>query len=149
MQIIDLTGHNTITLDVETSNTIDNIKAKVQEQTGMPADQQRLYFEGWQLAGDRTLSDYNILKESFVCLIQEITIFATMVSGKSITLVLVVEVNQVIEEIKEKIQDQEEIPAEQQQLIFEGKQLADDRTLSDYNIEHNSTLNLVLTADVR
>ena len=144
--------------------TIATVKSMIQAKADIPPDQQKLIFAGKELGDGQTLSDCNIWMDSVLFLPlgpryslhthsfsgrghydgMEISIKAAL-TGKITTLEM--DRRETIKSVKTKIQDKEGIPPYQQRLIFAGKSLKDDLSLSHYSIKMESIIHLIVRLD--
>ena len=146
MQII-VKMDRSITLDVECSDTIRDVKAKILQKEGIPSHFYYLTFAGKLLEDARTVSDYNILENSTLWLtFRAVHTTAEQISVRTLTgrmYRLNIEPFGLVLSVKQQIEDKWGIPADRQRLIFAGKIIENDKPLKYYGIQQNSTLFLV------
>ncbi|XP_077251973.1 polyubiquitin-like [Tasmannia lanceolata] len=135
----------TITLELESSDTTDDVIAKFQNKMGNAASHQHLIFAGKMLEYGRALTDYGIQKDSTLHAVMRSSNYVDLIFIKAgtQTFVLEVEWSDTIGKVKSKIQQQAGILVSDQKLVYHGKELVGDCTLADYDILMPTTLNLM------
>jgi hypothetical protein len=136
-----------IVVDVFPWDTINSIMCKIRVQLSIPLNQQRLFFDGKVLNGDCTVSDYNVHNGATFQLVgrtrsRKKKIFVSYNNEKTIT--LKVDLSDTIRKVKNQIKSREGISIVEQRLFVAGKELDDCRMLSDYNVQYESIIHLVL-----
>ena len=134
-----------ITLEVDSSDTIGNLKEKIKDKKGFPVEEQLLFFQSkTQLKDDRTVSDYNIQNKSTVILsLQIYRLEVTILSEGTRLVTLEVNPTDSILELKREIQNITGVPPKEQSLRFDGIELKNERTIFAYNIQNKSYITLV------
>lgn len=149
MQIfVRVLGEKTIALMVKPSDTILRVKKRIEDKESIPSNRQRLIYAGKQFENERTLSDYNVQRDSTLHLLlrldfgPQMRIFVLTLNGKKIT--LEVKRSDLIETVKQMIHKEAGCPPDHQRLIFNGKELENGLDLLHYNIQMGSQVHLVL-----
>ena len=141
MQIfIKTISGETIPLNVELTNTTVEVKQMIQDKEGIKVDQQRLIYAARSLEHDKTLSYYNIQNDCIVFLVCRLRGGMMHISVRNVEFETVIQLyvnpSDLIKNIKEKIKEKEGIEIDRQRMVFGGRALQDQTTLSYNNMQH-------------
>lgn len=133
-------------LDINSFETILNIKKIVESKDNIPIKNQKIKYNGIELDDNKIINDYKIETQSTLEVIFKndggYQIFCKFLTGKTIT--IEVEPYYTIENLKEIVYDKENIPLSGQRIVFNGKLLENHRTVADYNIKKGSIIHFTI-----
>ena len=151
---VQVTSQEIITLEVDSSDTIGNLKEKIKDKKGFPAEEQHLFFQRKKLKDDRTVSDYNIQNESTLNLFLQVPaeqmyrLEVNILTENRRRVTLVVNASDSTLELKRKIEDMTGVPRHKQSLSFAGTELENACSISAYDIRNKSVIDLVVKIKV-
>lgn len=135
----------TVRLDVECTDTVDQVKAKICAVEGIDKGQQELFFAGIQLPNDSMLTDYDIMANSFVDLyVTDGIQISVKIPSVGKTIKLNVKKSQSVADIKAEIEQKGGIPRNEQILMHTGRQLEDNMRLAQCGFGNGQTLHLLV-----
>jgi ubiquitin C len=132
-----------VTLTVKPNDTLQTVKKKVEDKEKIPAEDQRLSFQGKELKKPKSTLDDNGIKHGDTLILEPMTIYVRTPNGKKTLTLDNVQPSETIRGIKDRVESKEGIPVDEQRLTFQHRDLDKDScTLKDYGIAHKDTLDL-------
>ena len=147
-------GKTKVKIEAVSGDTIQDVKRKIMEEIGIPPNQQLLIFNSQKMEDERaTLKSYDINSDSIIELVirrthsNERHIYAKMPNG--IRIVVDVSLEDAIADVKEKIKEMTGTPVSKQLITFGDTKLEGDNKLSDFGVEHGSTVLITISSNTQ
>ncbi|XP_043924315.1 polyubiquitin-like [Protopterus annectens] len=138
-----------VTLNVTPTMTVAQVKAEIERKTDVPSNQQQLMVQNGQpveMRDNQQLQNYSIPNDTIMIVVKKeepmMNVFLKNDKGRTSTYAILP--TQSVLDFKRKVQQLEQVPVDQQRLIYEGSQLENGKKLGDYNIRPETTMFLNL-----
>ncbi|XP_042889936.1 polyubiquitin-B-like [Penaeus japonicus] len=143
-----LTG-KTVTIEISPQDTVEVLKAKLEDKEGIPPDQQRIIHDGNQLEDGRTLDSYNIKSEAVLHLILRLRgggtsmFFLNVITPSNKVIQTVVNELTTIKELKEMLENEDQtLKSGRHRVMVADKAMENNKTLGDYDITSEAVVRL-------